>query len=250
MADTLGIKLEGDVTLGTFAKVMESFHALLKVLTAEIAGPDAVHWQIADLQPGSAYAEVRGIAQGEVEVGQVVQAYDQVSQAVAKHAPAPYAVTVGAHVNELVAAAADGRIKRMLFYVAGDPIAWIVPTELEAAPVKPPTTLGSVSGIVETIARRPHLWIGVYDDVFDRRVSCYLHQDQYDWARSVWGKRVTVSGRVERDPHTGRLLSVRDVLQVQEQSGNEVIRRARGVLPWQPGDEPAETAIRRIRDAS
>ena len=26
-------------------------------------------------------------------------------------------------------------------------------------------------------------------------------------------------------------------------------RRARGVIPWQPGDEPAETTIRRLRDA-
>lgn len=27
-------------------------------------------------------------------------------------------------------------------------------------------------------------------------------------------------------------------------------RQARGILPWQPGDEPAETSIRRLRDES
>ena len=34
---------------------------------------------------------------------------------------------------------------------------------------------------------------------------------------------------------------------MDEKTGD--FRRARGVIPWQPGDEPAETTIRRLRDA-
>ena len=34
---------------------------------------------------------------------------------------------------------------------------------------------------------------------------------------------------------------------MDEKTGD--FRRARGVIPWQPGNEPAETTIRRLRDA-
>ena len=69
--------------------------------------------------------------------------------------------------------------------------------------------------------------------------------------RTVWGKRAVVSGRIGRQPLTGRPIVIREVRQVRLVKTYEPdsYKNARGIFDWKPGDEPAEESIRRLRDA-
>ena len=68
--------------------------------------------------------------------------------------------------------------------------------------------------------------------------------------RGIWGKLVTVTGRVTRDGETGQARAVREITAIdpipEVKPGSYKI--ARGALPWQEGDEPAEVSLRRLRD--
>jgi hypothetical protein len=250
MADTIGIKLEGIVTLGTFAQAMSGFHALLKALTTEVTGPNTIRWEIDDLRPGSAYAAVRGFPETDVEPELVVAAFHAVGQALANNTIVPYSISVGQRANELVAVVGDGSVETLCFFVADEQIAIVVPQGSASGKIVQPIALGVVIGTIEALSRRPQLHITIYDDIFDHAVTCYLNPNYADLARNNWGKRVMVAGRITRDPESGRPTYIHDVFQFEVIEATEPhLRSVRGILPWKIGDPPAEVSVRRLRNA-
>lgn len=60
--------------------------------------------------------------------------------------------------------------------------------------------------------RRPHIQITLYDDLFDRAVTCHLDPN---WqVTQYWGKRIAVTGLVYRDPQSDRPYKIRDVITI------------------------------------
>ena len=94
MADTISIQLNGDVPLREFAEAIQHFQDLVINLTHEVVGEDSIQWHIYHLEAGSAFAEVRGLAEVSEDVARVVQAYQVVGNALANDLPIPYTVYI------------------------------------------------------------------------------------------------------------------------------------------------------------
>jgi hypothetical protein len=91
----------------------------------------------------------------------------------------------------------------------------------------------------------------LYDQIFDRAISCYLGEDQESQMRDAWGRRVLVMGKVGREPLHGRAVVIREITRIEILRDTEPgsYRRARGVWQRAAGADPPEQVIRRLRDA-
>ena len=114
-------------------------------------------------------------------------------------------------------------------------------------PLKP--AYGALAGRIQTLTNRATLRFTLFDDLYDRAVSCYIQEGHEDILRAVWGKRAIVEGLISRDPQSGRPLSIRGVSNIRpipEENGD--YRKARGILPPPEGADKPEDIIRRMRD--
>lgn len=112
------------------------------------------------------------------------------------------------------------------------------------------TSLGSVRGRVEMISQRNTLRFSIYELVNDRAVTCYPHPDYADVMREAWGRIADVTGTITRDAATGMPVSIRRVTRVdvvEDEGEPDGYLRARGAIKTA---EPAEQALRRMRDAA
>ena len=109
-------------------------------------------------------------------------------------------------------------------------------------------SFGIVRGRVETLSHRRGLRFFLYDLATDKAVRCHPDSGLEDTMRSVWGSVVDVAGTVTRDAATGQPISIRHITSVNtiEEGDPMGYLRARGALRI---GEPAEEAVRRIRDA-
>ena len=116
--------------------------------------------------------------------------------------------------------------------------------------VRTTESLGSVRGRVERLPQRNIPTFSIYELVNDRAVSCYPHPDYSAVVREAWGQIADVTGTITRDAATGRPLSIRRVRRVDvvedegEPDGHLSVRGAITIT------EPAEHALRRMRDAA
>ena len=120
-----------------------------------------------------------------------------------------------------------------------------VTTKQVEAPIR--YSLGTATGDVQTLTMRRGLKFTLYDSLFDRAISCYMMKGQEDKMRDIWGKRAVVSGKVGREPEHGRTISVRDITDIRvistAQKGSW--RKLRGIIPYDPDDEPVEILLKR-----
>lgn len=250
--DRIALKLNGVVPLDDYAKVIDHFANLVGALSKDVAGKDAVEWEIADLAVGSALAEIRGYAEDTQHIERVVTAYAVVGEAIAHNTPIPYSLVV-AEQARLLTSVINGHVKSIEFIVADKTITIEQPI-VEAKPNDRTYALGTVTGQVDTLKRRGYTFT-IYDLIFDRAVTCYLEPDQEDLMRDAWGKIATVTGEVARDAESGRPLEVRNVIHVE--IANELdhdedrpsYEAARGILAGYFDDLPSEELIRGLRDA-
>jgi hypothetical protein len=248
--DTVSLVLGGDVPLATFARVMGNFSALIRSLSDEVVGPGAIEWEISHLEGGSATAVVRGIYDVAADVERVVQAYGIVGQCLEQARPVPYSDEVVLTAKSITSIL-DGKVRSVEF-VTDDYVASITePLVEEEERGHRLYSLGTVRGVIETISLRGRLKFTLYDDLFDRAVHCYPDEGQREHLRKVWGKHVSVSGWIYRDPDMGRPLEVTRLgtIVILEDFPPDSYKAARGVMPWRPGDELPEVLIRRLRDA-
>jgi hypothetical protein len=245
--NTLTLKLNGVIQLTDFAKSVENFSILVTALTEEIGGNTDVEWNIIQLEAGSALATVQGYASDPQTIWRIVQGFETVAKSLENDLPIPYSDEV-ADAARKITQVIDSKINSVMF-ITGSSSAMIT-TAIVGEPIIKDYTLGTVTGIVDTLSRRRGLKFTLYDILFDRGVICHLAEDNQEIMREAWGRRVTVHGRVQRDPDTGKPLIVRDIshLDIHEEYIPGSYKRARGVLPRQYGDQPAEKIIRRHRD--
>lgn len=251
MIDTLTLILHGQIPVGLFARAIGHFAALLDSVAAEVAGPDVIRWDIDRLNTGSAIVQVRGLSEDFEAVEQAVRAYDAIGEALHRGEPIPFSPSVQRSARALTGLL-DGHIHSISFATqAATHVVQAHTTEEDAEQAQEwLVSWGTLQGEVGAISSRPRLQFTLYDSLFDKAVACYLTKDNESLAREIWRKRIAVTGRVYRrvdDDRPIRVSHVVDVRVLDAPAGD--FRRARGAIPWQPGDELPEVYIRRVRDA-
>ncbi len=258
MNDTLELQLNGSIPVGLFGTTVERFSALLNALTLEVAGLDAsaskpeeiILWNIADLQhEETTIVRARGDADSLETVDRAVRAYDAVGEALRLTDPIPFSEPVQKSAYKLTAVL-NGHITSLA--LSTDANKHLIAAPATKAQAERPNlwqvSWGTLRGEVGAITKRPNLQFTLYDSYFDRAVACFLSREDEALARSVWGKQVEVTGQIYRRIKDDRPVRVRNIVDVQPLSPSGDFRRARGVVPWQPGDELPEVTIRRLRD--
>lgn len=248
--DTITLGLNGDVALSDFSSGMQHFAALVSALSEEVAADAEIEWVIDSLDAGSARATVRGVCDDADAVERVVASYGNIGKAVETGSPIPYSQNVVRKVNEL-ASVINGRVTSLQLVTKAVDVLIASREISETAPQKPRYSYGAISGTVESITRRRGLKFMLYNEVFDQAITCHVSEELKEEMRSIWGKRVTVSGRIRRDPMRGSPVSVTEITSIRTLPDKEpgLWRRAIGILPLAPNAERPEVIIRRLRDA-
>ena len=116
--------------------------------------------------------------------------------------------------------------------------------------VRTTESLGSVRGRVERLPQPNTPTFSIYELVNDRAVSCSPHPDYAGVVREAWGRIADVTGTIPRDTETGRPLLIRRVTRgdaVEDEGEPDGHLSVRGAITI---TEPAEHALRRMRDAA
>ena len=114
------------------------------------------------------------------------------------------------------------------------------------------TSLGTISGRVQPIQTGNDDCFRLYDPLFEAFVDCFIKAALVDVVRGMESEYVIVAGLLARSPSTGRPLTVQNVFSIERVTPDAPgsYRRARGAVPWRPGNPLPEDAIRRISDES
>jgi hypothetical protein len=247
MAETkLTIALEGKVSLREFRLTIVRFDALLKELCEYIDPESLVHWDILDLQAGSAMATVEGSSVDRALLIEVKKIYEDIGKRLERGETLPYPEAIARPATQLTQVI-NGHVTAVRFRTE-DAEAEIVQRILPPEGGGASYSLGEVRGTVETLQRRRRRRFALYDELFDQKVICRLRRNQEDMMRQFWGKEVVVTGEIRWDAESGRPIEIIEMHDIQflpevPQGGYE---RARGV--WEMGTDQPEIMLRRLRD--
>jgi len=257
---TITLKLQGGVSVETFAAAMVHFQKLVAGLCAD-AKAKGMPWTVSDLQAGSATVTVRAdLSNGftETQADVVVSSYERVGRDLAEHEGlSGYSARVRRPALAL-AEIATLKVEEVVFETAEVDVLIRAPRQLEqvaalseAIPF-PTAALGSVTGRVQSLSNRGGLRFTIYEVLSDRAVSCYLSSGSEDTMLGIWGKLATVYGEVSRDAATGRPIAIRQISSVDphDECETEKYKKARGAVVPLTGSELPEDIIRRLRDAN
>lgn len=253
--DTASLTLDSrTVSFTKFADAVASFRSLIDSLSLQVDPERGIEWEVEALEKGSATVAVRGRSRRrEADVAQVISELEDVARALQSGDPIRGSAATVLAATDLVRLI-DSELEEIQVQTAdedflirpGTPQPALVPTVigLHAKPA-----YGAVEGRIQTLSNRGSVRFTLFDTLNDRAVSCYLRQDQRDLVANLWGRRASVEGLVNRDPVTGRPLSVRRITAVTPLPDDDPNRwrRARGASPSVSSLSP-EAAIRKVRD--
>lgn len=249
--DSVTLFLEGSPTIDDYVRALSGLRALLQAISSAVAPGVEINWRVDALEASSALTSLRGESSDMSLVERAAATYLGVGRALrAREHVEPQFLRPATRIRNVLT---SDRVPSVRFETAQDDVT----VSLDDAPLgqvipfpsrDPEPQLGAVEGRVQTLSARGSLRFILFDLVFDKAVTCYLAAGQEDLMRDAWGQLAIVEGRVKRDPASGRPTTVRQVSEVLLVSERErgAWRSAAGV---QPSSEPAETRIRRIRDA-
>ena len=242
-ADTLTFEIGGRVTVAQLATGVSLFQQLVSALTADTG----VEWVVEDLHPGSAVVTLEGYSGNTHDIERIVFGYAEVGRALESQKPLPHQPKVNRAAEGIRRFAATVELVR---FQTADADYTVLPKESSVVHPKLTTSIGSVTGRIQTVSNRGRLRFNLYDSIFDRAVGCYLQSGQEEMVREVWGRRARVSGIVAREADSGRALAVRDILEIEilGDAAPGSYRLARGAVPLEPGTESATAVLRRLRD--
>ena len=248
--ETLTFVLQGEVGLREFADAMNSFNLLITQLSHDVSEDANIDWVIEELHAGSAIATFRGVYPESMPIENVISAYEEIGDALAAGREIPFSETVRKHTAALTSVL-NGHVTAIRFETQARD--YLISNRLQVGEKSEPIqySYGTVKGTIETLTKHKKLSFTLWDSLFDKPVHCYFKPGEEENMRFVWGKKAVVSGKIGRQPKTGKPLIVRDVNYVRplEEVDPGSFRRARGALNWGKGGETAEDMIRRLRDA-
>ena len=202
-----------------------------------------------DLRPGSAVATLRGEADDPSKVEQIVEEYEKVGSALARHEDL---WTYNRQITGAATAIRDLALTvEYVRFETPDEDHVIYGDGRTDVEVATKISIGAVTGRVQILSNRTGLRFNLYDEVQDKAVACYLASGQEDLMRKAWDRRARVSGNVSREATTGRPIAVRHIMRVEilEDIAPGSYRRARGAVPWKPDYKMPEEIVRQLRDA-
>lgn len=251
--NTLTFEIGGQIELKDLEEGIRLFRRLVHALTPR----GRVEWVVHDLQPGSARLTLKGKAADAIVVERVVRDYEDIGKRLSNGASGQAQTgfrTDNKHAIQATAAikdfAASGAVEYLRFQTESDNFT-IYPIDTPP-PFHAPSriSIGAITGRVHTLSDRGGLRLTLYDDFHNKAVTCYLQSEQESIMRAAWGRRASVIGVITRDA-IGKPIEIREVANVELLA--EVhpgdYRRARGAIPWEPGDRMPEEVIREMRDA-
>lgn len=249
----LTVALEGpDISLTSFATAVSALDSLLKALGSEVAPGSSLAWDVQSLEMGSAIATVRGhVVSGDPDgLARVGAAYEAIGDALTRGAAVPYSATVTRHATALTGVLADHVTAIRLETANRDFTITTVGVAPDTRAGRPVVSLGGIEGRIQTLSNRRSLRFVLYDELYDRAVSCYLRPGEEDMIQKFWGRRALVEGAVRRD-WSARPVTIRDITDVVlvPERAPDAWLSARGILADSWDGTPAEDAIRKVRDA-
>lgn len=238
---TLTLFIDGQrITADRFARVVESFSALVKEVAATLTGSsNSIEW-IVSLKEGSIGLAYKGDARKPsarpAEVANATyRGLKQVQRS--RKRPAHFSDNALQSAKEL-ARLNDGRAISKLKIVRTSREHVLVD---EKAAVNVDFIMGgtmeewgTIEGTLEMISSRSALHFGVWDVIHDRQVRCYFGPDKLDDAMRTFRKRVAVSGPIRYRP-TGEAVSieVEDLQAFPEESELPTLEQTYGILSAQ-----------------
>ncbi len=247
--ETLTFALEGDITLASFADALSEFNALLGNLSKEVGNNSPVEWVVEELYAGSAIATFHGVYDNIKIVETIIDAYEQVGEALSSGRDIPFSEAVRKNCRNITSVLNE-KVTSLRFETPARDFIISGKSQIgeKSAPMK--YSLGTVKGTIQTVSMRKKLNFTVWDALFDKPVSCYIHEGQEELLRKSWGKQAVVTGRIGRQAESGRPIVIREVknIEIMEKPERGSYKRARGVLPWKQGDEKPEVILRRMRN--
>jgi len=247
--ETLTFALEGDVTLASFASALNEFNALLGNLSKEVGNNSPVDWVVEELYAGSAIATFHGIYDDVKIVETIIDAYEQVGEALSSGRNIPFSEAVRKNCRGITSVL-NGKVTALRFETSARDFIVSGKSQIgeKSAPMK--YSLGAVKGTIQTLSMRKKLSFIVWDSLFDKAVNCYIKEGQEELLRKAWGKSAVVTGRIGRQAESGRPTVIREVknIEIIEKLERGSYKHARGVLLWNQGDEKPEVTLRRMRN--
>ncbi len=242
--NTLTFAMGGRIEIEQFQRGITQFQRLIAALTTNTG----VKWVIEDLQTGSAVTTLRGESEDDAKIEKIVQAYNDIGEALELSEPLRYCPQVNQAVERIKS------LTKSVEYIrfetpTGD---HTVHSNLGTPQHRTiSTSIGAISGRVQTLSNRGSLRFNLYDTIHDKAVACYLQPGQEELMREVWGRLARVSGTVSRETNSGQPVTIRQILNIEiiEDAAPGSYRLARGAVPWQQGDKMPEDIIRQLRDA-
>ena len=249
--DLVSFRLDGEVTVEKLSAAFASFSAVLDALHEDHGAN--VRWVVAGLESGSASAVAKAVpldSDAERLIPAICDDYLQAARQVLRGDGDPDRPVLLA-VRALTDVADENN--PVVLETSDDEVIFVAPAATpvdgtDAETQQTTKSLGSVRGRVEMLSQRTTLKFSIYELVNDRSVSCFPHPDYKDVMREAWGRIADVTGTITRDVATGRPVSIRRVTRVDvvDEGDPDGYLRARGALK---ATEPAERAVRRMRDA-
>ena len=245
---TLTFEIGGQIELEALANGLREFHRLIAALTPRTP---KIKWIVEDLSASSAVATLRGEAENEADVEKVVEDYNDIGRALSQdQQPSErFAQNVITVVNAIKKRTRS--VEYIRFETPFDDYTILSPNGTKPTTSSPHVSIGTVTGMIQTITNRSDLKFNIFDSVHDRPVSCYLEPGQEEKARQAWGRYASVVGTVSRNSLTGIATSIREIISidVSEEFESDPSFEARGSIPWQTGFRLPEDIIRELRDA-
>ena len=257
LTDIVSLELRGDIQIREFAQAVSHFSDLVHDLSEQIAGKGTVEWELAILEYGSpAILEWRGHASDFDNVEKVTGALESIGQNILSGRPIPYGKKISDSATSLLKIP-NGKVHTLIVgsnnykaaFTSDHKSNYVEESEEKSNDF----SYGEVVGIADTVTRHTGHIVTIYDELFERAVHCHFRSNQQEQMRDLWGKRVVVTGEVERDKVTSRPLKIRDITNVKLLPANPLglvgsFERIRGLFSHSPNDELPEVTIRRMRD--
>ena len=246
---TISLEVTGQLDLDAFAAAVAGLRELAVALSSDLAPHANVRWELEDLKFGSASVTLRAESNSIAATKLLTRTYSEIWNDIALDRKLSYSRRITDSARKLAALTKRTRVTGLRCATGSwtAKVTSLGPNVGEV--VDSVSSIGSITGQIESLSRRGDLHLTMVDDVFSSRVSLHLRNGQEELARQAWDIHATVNGTVIEDPGSGRPTDVRNVVSIRPIGGFEVgaWRQAQGAFPWNPGDPPAEQTIRELR---
>ncbi|MEO6044533.1 MAG: hypothetical protein ABIQ47_11505 [Tepidiformaceae bacterium] len=222
--DLVTFKLEGPITLDAFREALARFHELATAVAEEVAPEQPFEWIIEELQAGSAGAAFQ-TRTARAEYGAEVRRGISTALDAAKESKiVPFNLRVARAARSVIALVGK-EAEGLAVTTEYGAIDVVVPVLL-SAPRQTATvaSYGVIKGEVDALVRSKARFV-IFAEPDSRVVNCYLGRDEEVDAvmSTLYGQRVRVTGDIERNRHSGRIVRVQHV----KTAGVEILRRDR-----------------------